>query len=191
MLKLYYLHKPYFISQAWGNPDSAYEQFGFSRHNGIDAYVLYSGKQPKTWPVYCPVEGFRVYKVQWSPNGGGNEIYLMSKEKVQMGDKLCYAYLVIFHADKVLVNVGYEPALGEIITVADSTGFSTGPHTHMGLYRIDYNGSKITWLDTNDANSSCNPADYFTKEYAVDKASTATLIKSGLRYYSYILGLKK
>jgi hypothetical protein len=41
------------------------------------------------YPVYCHVEGFRVSEVAFYPNGGGHQIGLISKEKVQIGDKLC------------------------------------------------------------------------------------------------------
>jgi murein DD-endopeptidase MepM/ murein hydrolase activator NlpD len=59
------------------------------------------------------------------------------------------------HAKKILVNVGYEPALGEIIMIANNTGFSTGPHTHMGLYRLTDRKQK---LDTNEATGSFDPS---------------------------------
>lgn len=182
------------VSQKWNNPNASYDQFGFHNHNGIDLTCGYANAQtdysPKTWPVYCPVENFIVKKVDYAPNGGGNELWLLSKQKLQIGDKLCYAYMPLCHADKVLVPAGYEPALGELVMVADSTGFSTGSHTHMGLYRVDWDGANMTFLDQNEANGSYDPQLFFTKEYAVDKATVGTLTKSVFRYYQYVLGLK-
>lgn len=198
-MKLYYPFKPYFITQHWGNPNPIYSgQFNdptFKLHNGLDATTSVANPdgsygKPTTWPVYCPVENFKVLSVDYAPQGGGNEIWLISKEKVQMGDKLCYALIALCHADKILVQAGYEPALGELIMEADNTGFSTGRHTHMGLYRVDYNGTWFTKLDTNEATGSYNPELFFTGEFAVDKASVGTLVKSGLRHYQYLLGLK-
>lgn len=187
-LRLYYPHKPYIFTQEWGRPDPAYEQFGFRQHNGIDAVVIYNGVKPKTWPVYCPMENARVHMVRFTPKGGGHEIYLISKEKVQMGDRLCYAYFCIFHNEKVFLKAGDEPQVGELISIADNMGFSTGSHTHCGLYRVEYNGSKVVFLDTNDANGSCDPRPYYTGEYAIDKASYPVLITNVYRFSKYSMG---
>ena len=86
-------------------------------------------------------------------------------------------------------SLGYEPKVGELIMIADSTGFSTGPHTHMGLYRVDFNGKKMEWLDTNEANGSFAPNLFFTLRYAVDVADLGTHIKSGMRLIKYYSGL--
>ena len=189
--KIYFPFKPFVASQKWGVANPIYsQQFNdpnFKYHNGVDCVP---GQGYRTWPVYCPVEGFRVLRVDYAPQGGGNEIWLISKEKYQMGDKQCYALMALCHADKVLVQAGDEPELGELLMVADSTGFSTHSHVHMGLYRVDYNGTWFTKLDTNGATGSCDAAPYFAFEYAVDRATLATLIKSNWRYYMYVLGLR-
>lgn len=194
-IELFLPFKPFYITQKWGNPNPAYAaQFNnpdFQLHNGTDANVgqAYSSSYYNKYQVYCPVKGFRVHKVQFYPQGGGNEIWLISKEKVKMFDLECYAYLVLCHADKVLVPAGYEPELGELIMIADNTGFSTGVHTHIGLYRVDFDGKNITFLDKNKANGSFSPELFFTKEYAVDMSSFPTAVKSAFRYYNYLLGL--
>lgn len=189
-LRIHYPFKPYLISQPWGNENPIYSDHfndpNFKYHNGTDAIP---GQGFNTWPVYCPVEGFKVLQVDYAPQGGGNEIWMISKEKYQMGDKECYAVLVMCHANKVLVQAGYEPALGELLMVANSTGFSNHSHVHLGLYRVDYNGTWFTKLDTNQATGSSDPSLYFTRKYAVDLATLTTLIKSNLRYYAYVLGL--
>lgn len=190
-LKLYRPFKHFIVNQAWGNPNPAYNQFGFTRHNGLDCSSAYSDQYtnyaPKTWPVYCPVEGFTVQLVRYMPNGGGHEIWMMSDKPLQLGDKLCHAYLVMCHAEKIFLKPGNKPVLGELMMIADNTGFSTGPHTHIGLYRVNWDGKKITYLDQNDANGSHDPALYLSSEYAVDKATLVTLVKSNMRYYQYQL----
>lgn len=192
-LQIYWPFKHFFVTQRWNNPNPAYAGFGFKNHNGIDAISSkndkYTRHNPKTWPVWCPVEGFRVDKVQYRADGGGNEIWMVSKEPVQMGDKLCYAYLVMCHAEKIFLNAGDEPKLGQLVMIADSTGFSTGPHTHIGLYRVQKNGASWIFIDQNDANGSYNPADFFTNKYAVDMATYDTLLAGGLLYYRYLMGL--
>lgn len=193
-LKIYKPFKPFLITQKWGNANPMYKEngFSFSLHNGIDANTGYlhthQNKQPH-YPVYCPVEDFVVHLVRDFPQGGGREMWLRSKYKVKMFEQECYAYFVMSHGDRILVPEGYEPKLGEMIMIADNTGFSTGPHTHIGLYRIDYDAHSgvITWLDKNEANGSFNPMLFMQDEFAVDKADTATLVKSGFRYLNYLI----
>jgi len=190
-LHIYWPFKPFTVTQRWGNPNAAYAaQFNdpsFKLHNGIDAKPHL---QDTSYPVYCPVEGFRVLSVDYQANGGGNEIYLVSKAKYQMFDQECFALLILCHAEKVLVKPGYEPALGELLMIADNTGFSTGPHTHMGLYRVaDPNNVGGSKLDKNDATGSFDPSLFFLGDFAADNASLTALVKSNWRYYQYRLGL--
>lgn len=186
-LKIHYPFKPFYVSQPWGTPNPAYaDHFNdpkFKLHNGIDAINL---TKKTGWLVSCPVEGFHVAGVYFEANGGGNELWLESDEPVQMFDQTCYARIFLCHAEKVLVPVGYKPKVGELLMIADSTGFSTGPHTHMGLYRITANGAKV---DVNEATGSFDPSLFFTNEYAVDKATAQTLLISGMRYFRYLCGL--
>lgn len=180
-LKIWFPFKPYKITQKWGVYNADYLPLGFSLHNGIDANL---GTNQRTWPVYCPVEGFRITENAFYPTGGGNQLGMVSKQKYQVGDKFCYVSIILCHAEKVLVPVGYEPALGELLTIADNTGFSTGPHTHMGMYRLDDNLNK---LDTNGAIGSYDPVLCFAGDFAINKASLATLIRGNWRYYQYLL----
>jgi hypothetical protein len=183
-LEIFWPFKPYIITQKWGKITDAYsKQFNdpnFQQHNGVDGNT--GGKPPTGWPVYCPVEGFKVAGVMYEENGGGNELWLESKQPMRIFDQDCYARIFLCHAEKILVKPGYEPALGELLMIADNTGFSTGPHTHLGLYRIDANGNK---LDTNHATGSFDPELFFTGEYAVDVATEDTLVTSGKRLEEY------
>jgi murein DD-endopeptidase MepM/ murein hydrolase activator NlpD len=199
-LRIHYPFKPYQITQYWGVLNPAYaNKFNnpaFKRHNGIDARVgayvwaMKDGKLQKVisteYPVYCPVEGFRVTEVEYYPEGGGHQIGLVSKQKVQVGDKLCYASILLCHAKKILVKVGDEPAVGELLMIADNTGFSTGMHTHMGLYRLNNDLQK---LDINEATGSYDPALFFTGMFAEEQSTMATRITSGMRYWRYLAGL--
>lgn len=191
-LKLNLPFKHFFVTQKWGVPNPAYEQFGFKNHNGVDCSSTYNDAttsyNPKTWPVWCPTEGFTVHTVRYMPNGGGNELWMISNQKVQMGDKLCHAYMVMAHAEKIFVKPGDKPLIGQLLMIADNTGFSTGPHTHWGLYRVDWDGAKVTFLDTNDAANTHDPALYFTKLYAVDLASYSTLVSGAFTYAKYMIG---
>lgn len=195
-LKIYYPFKPYVITQHWGNPNGAYaEQFNdpnFKLHNGVDANLgglNLDGTSKTEYPVYCPVEGFTVKKVDYAPQGGGNELWLISDGPFQMFDKNCLAYMPFCHAKKILVKPGDKLKLGQLMMIADNTGFSTGLHTHMGLYRVEYTNATIHELDLNTAENSFSPELFFTTQYAVDNASLSTLISNNILYYRYKLGI--
>ena len=192
-LQIHYPFRPFIVTQRWGNPSGAYaQQFNnpdFQLHNGIDANtgrLDWNKKVVTEYPVFCPVEGFTIQIVQYYPEGGGNELWLISDEPLEMFERKAHAWIPLCHAKKILMKAGDKPALGELLMIADNTGFSTGLHTHMGLYRVEYNGLNCTKLDKNKAEGSFDPSLFFTGSYAVDKASTKTLIKSGLRYFSYL-----
>ena len=194
MLKIFYPFKPFVITQKWGSPNPAYAtQFNkpdFKLHNVIDAntgILTWDKKIATEYPVYCPVEGFTVHKVNFYPKGGGNEMWLISDEPIEMFERKAHAWIPLCHAKKILVNPGYKPKLGELIMIADNTGFSTGLHTHIGLYRVEYDGLNCTKIDKNEAEGSFDPSLFFTNSYAVYNANTATLIKSGLRYFNYLI----
>lgn len=198
-LKIYWPFKPYVITQHWGNlpidpatGKSEYAPLGFNLHNGVDANIgrlNWDGTVATEYPVYCPVEGFTVRSVDFAPLGGGNELWLISNEPLQMFDLKCYAWIPLCHAKKILVKAGDTPALGELLMIADNTGFSTGLHTHMGLYRVEHMGGGLHELDINDANGSFTPELFFTNKYAIDEATFSTLVKNNLRYYGYKAGL--
>ena len=188
-MRLHRPFRPWYVTQKWGIKNPAYEQFGFSRHNGIDVAAIYVGNPPKqlqTWPIYCPADGFRVYGVYDIPRGAGREIALISKTELDLPTGRGHLYLSFMHNAKVLVPAGYEPAIGELIAVGDNTGFSTGPHSHIGGYRVDAKGRD---LDKNDASNSFDIEPLFLSSYAADQASLSALIKSNFRYYKYLAGL--
>lgn len=189
-LKIYWPMKPYVVTQDWGNPTDAYSKKfkdpNFKRHNGIDANVGRSGDiaYQTQFPIYCPVDNFRVESVSYDEEGGGNQISLVSIDPVLVGGMLCYARIWLCHGKKVLVKENYKPKLGELLMIGNNTGFSTGPHTHMGLYRVDGYGDKV---DRNDATGSIDPAPFFANKYAIDQASVPLLIANGLRLAKYYL----
>lgn len=193
-LQIHYPIKRFNITQHWGNPNSTYaDHFGdpaWTKHNGCDFNTGYvdanTNYMPTEWPIYCPVENFKVMQVDYAPDGGGNEVWLVSKEQLLVGGTLCWIFLVLCHGKKVLVPVGYEPAVGDLLMIADSTGFSTGPHTHMGIYRSS-TSSWVTKIDQNDATGSYNPELFFSGKYSADLATTGTLVSNAFRYYGYVL----
>jgi murein DD-endopeptidase MepM/ murein hydrolase activator NlpD len=189
-LRISFPFKPFVVTQQWGNSNPAYSaQFNdpnFKCHNGVDANVGRAGDiaYQTTFPVYCPVEGFHVEGISYEANGGGNQISLVSDDPVLVGDKVCHARIFLCHAKKILVKENAPLQRGQVLMIADNTGFSTGPHTHIGLYRIDAQGRK---LDQNDATGSYNPALCYSWEYAIEQAGLPLLISNAVRLARYYL----
>lgn len=166
--EMYYFAKPAKLNQAWGIKNDSYVQFDFTRHNGED-YALESDSL-----VHSPIDG-EVISVEWQPNGGGNMIRIKTGQ-VRAEGTLCYVVIVLMHAKEILKKVGDKVKVGDVIMIADNTGFSTGPHTHISCYRLGLDGSR---LDTDKSvNYTFNPAPYWNGFYAIDKGTViGTLTK--------------
>lgn len=133
-LNLYYPAKPYVITQAFGIRNPLYEQFGFKRHNGVDFRV----DTDKVVRAMC--DGV-VYDVGFN-NGAGN--YVRYKTPlVEAEGRLGYVGFMYMHAEKCLVKTGDRVQAGDPIIIADNTGFSTGPHTHISAYFVNESNQKI------------------------------------------------
>ncbi len=170
--------KPFRLNQAWGILNSIYNQFGFSRHNGID-FALGTDKT-----VRYPWSGTgTVVRVGDQPNGGGIFVGIMSNELYEFDDRRGARILSDFlHCEKLLVGLGDKVRTGDPIAVADNTGFSTGPHTHEQDRRVKtWNGlvgQRLQWaaLDDNDANGSFDPLRYASLRYSEDIGTMRDLI---------------
>lgn len=89
------------------------------RHAGLDI----RGKSGED-PIYAAQDGV-VEIAGWGRGGWGNTILINHGG----GMKTRYA-----HASKVLTSAGAQVKKGQVIALIGSTGRSTGPHLHFGLY---------------------------------------------------------
>lgn len=165
--------KPFRLTQAWGIYNPAYEQFGFTRHNGVDVAL---GADKK---LYAPCDG-TIVRMGNQPTGGGIYLGLMT-EKWDWPEGPFRVLLDFLHCERLLVTEGQQVKLGDVLAVADNTGFSTGQHTHIQPRRVSYwngqVGELLAWtpLDHNDANNSFDPLPFFNGRYAQDWATLAYL----------------
>ena len=152
--------KPYKLNQGWDTLDPAdYEQFGFTRHNGVDYRIGFDSK------VYAPFNG-HVYQNGFQPNGGGIFCGFLSDDEFDFDAFDCetpdnvkihfpagkYRVLLDFlHLKSISAVEGQEYKLGDVLAVQDNTGFSTGPHTHIQPRRVTYDGKQLVFVDQNDA----------------------------------------
>ncbi len=157
-LELHLWCKPLVITQGWGIKNPSYEQFGFTRHNGLDC------KEGVDRHVYCPVKA-QVLEVGNNP-GAGNYVRLKTTEKYEVEGSECYVWFMVMHLEKATCKTGDILDIGGEIGITDSTGFSTGPHVHISFRRVtQYN----TQLDTDPSTDfTFNPQPYMTTVYAVD-----------------------
>jgi hypothetical protein len=119
----------YAVSQWFGEHPEVYKQFlivmpdGTSQpmkgHNGIDF------KTPTGTPILAPISGI-VKESALDKEGYGNYIKI---ENDQFG-------VVLAHLELISVQIGAPVKEGDRIGTSDNTGYSTGPHLHMGVYPI-------------------------------------------------------
>lgn len=133
-LSLYYPTKPYEITQAFGITNPSYNQFGFTKHNGIDFRVDTDGI------VRAMCDG-EVYDVGY--NAGAGNYVRYKTNLVEAEGRTGYVAFMYMHAEKCLVKSGQKIQAGDALIVADNTGFSTGPHTHISAYFVNELNEKL------------------------------------------------
>lgn len=163
-LSLYIPAKPYIVTQAFGIYNPAYLQFGFDKHNGVDFKVDTDGIVNAMCDGVVTDVGFN--------SGAGNFVRYRTKTPVEAEGRTAYVEFMYMHAEKALVKKGDVVSAGDDLIIADNTGFSTGPHTHISAYLINENGYKQEVLDPR-ANHCFDFAKYYNGKYAAD-------IKEGL-----------
>lgn len=170
-LVLRYPAKPFHVNQTWGIYNPVYAKFGFSHHNGIDIAL---GTDHK---LYAPCDG-QVVRIGNQPEGGGNFFGIMT-EPYQFSDGVFRVLIDFLHCESISVTEGQLLKMGDVMAIADNTGFSTGPHTHIQPRRVkSWNGKggiELVWepQDVNDMNGSFDPMPYFNGAYASDTAIQA------------------
>jgi murein DD-endopeptidase MepM/ murein hydrolase activator NlpD len=161
-LSLPFEAKPWKVYQVWGIYNSIYQQFGFSRHNGVDFAVAWDGLVRS--PFTC-----EVVEVGDKPTGAGLYVSVLSKDIYESPFGECQVRIDYMHLKSTLgMFVGKTLDVGNEIAPQNNTGFSTGPHTH-GQYRWVIKGpNNLIYVDINDANNSFDPTPYRNGQYAED-----------------------
>lgn len=174
-LQLYYEVKPYIVSRPWGNipidpvtGKSIYAKFGFTEHNGVDV-LPGVGKE-----VRAPFD-YEVRWTLWMPNGGGNVLGIISQKEYEgPNGKPAYVLIDFLHLEsfsKFPGGLGYKGKAGDLLAIADNTGFSTGPHTHIQyrwVYKREGVPNGLMDVESNKAHDSFDPEPYRNGKYAKD-----------------------
>lgn len=120
-----YPFKKIYVTQKWGvNPD-IYARFGFKGHNGVDLRLFdENGNKATTSLIYAPHDG-TVKERSFDADGYG---YYLKIESETEGS-------ILAHLKEFRVNINKQVKEGDLIGIADNTGWSTGSHLHWGYYR--------------------------------------------------------
>jgi murein DD-endopeptidase MepM/ murein hydrolase activator NlpD len=106
------------ISQYFGENPVAYAKWDYPGHNGLDLAAPFQ-------TLISPVYPGKVEKIAYESGGYG--IYIV----IAHCDGLFRTYYC--HLDRVLVPVSALVTGSDAIAQSGSSGFSTGPHLHLGL----------------------------------------------------------
>lgn len=133
-----------------GPGGKSYADIGLKKgHNGWDLSC------PTGTEVLAVMDGELIYSPDFT--GYGNDVRIRSAE---LGLEAIYG-----HLEKSLVPNG-KVGRGQVIALSDNTGFSTGPHLHFGLRRIEYrDGAGPFYLDYDNGYFGCvDPTPYFAPD---------------------------
>ena len=118
------------LSQHFGLNPQIYSQFGLKGHNGTDFAI------PTGTPIYAPMDG-EVKVKDDGVRGYGLHVRIRSPYKD--------AEIVLGHLSTANVTNGSKINMGEIIGYSGNTGFSTGPHLHMGYRKLKPGKQNKVW----------------------------------------------
>lgn len=184
-LELFYPAKPYVITQAFGIYNPAYQQFGFTKHNGIDFLI----DADSVVRAMCDgiVTEVRDYIQDGKYVGAGKAVRYRTLVPVEAEDHTSYAEFMYMHAKEQLVSVGQKVKAGDPIIIADNTGFSTGPHTHISAYFVNENGSKQL-IGQSESDYCFDFSKYYNGYYADDATRVIGILQQVISLLKKFLG---
>lgn len=127
----------YYISAGYQSNDSVHN----GTHNGIDI----AGGGIMGTPIFAIADGYVTYAFNGCPHnygkyygcgcGGNYGNYCQINHGTIKGNNYSAVY---GHASSIIVSAGQFVQQGQIIGYVGTTGWSTGPHLHLGLYENGY-----------------------------------------------------
>lgn len=120
------------ITQEFGENPNWYKKWGMIGHNGVD-FGLPVGEQ-----INAVFDG-RVIKTGFDKEGYGNYIRIQHN----------FGETIYAHLSHIWVPVNNSISAGHGIGRSGNTGFSTGPHLHLGLRPKDFdkNNGYLGYID--------------------------------------------
>ena len=118
------------INQPFGVNTEYYSRFGLPGHEGIDIEASFGSN------IYAVADGV-VDKIFTDPQGHSYGLHIYIRH--QNGYRTLYSQL-----SEIFVDVGQTIEAGDVIGLAGSSGNSTGPHLHFGLYLDGATANNLT-----------------------------------------------
>lgn len=103
------------ITAGYGSVDSVHQ----TPHTGIDFCV------PQGTPLHAPVDGIISRIADYGNANLGKAVFVKTKDGSQY---------VLGHLSDIKVQVGQRIHHGDLLAMSGSSGRSTGPHLHFGVY---------------------------------------------------------
>jgi murein DD-endopeptidase MepM/ murein hydrolase activator NlpD len=134
-LELFIPAKPFKITQKWGVENDYPASFGYTRHPGVDIAI----DEDVQLEAMC--DG-TVTEVGYTETNGNYVRY--RTDLVEAEGRAGFVEFVYAHASKQpSVKKGERVFPGKPLILQGNTGYSTGPHTHIGAYMFDVHGNRI------------------------------------------------
>lgn len=147
--------KKVYITQKWGVNKDRYKRFNFLGHNGIDLRLFNThGNKASTALVFAPHDGI-IRERRFDADGYGNYLKIESNEHGS----------ILGHLKEFKVNVNKNVKEGDLVAIADNTGWSTGSHLHWGYYKQPRDRQ-------NGYGGTINPIPHIKPNGIIDKPST-------------------
>lgn len=120
------LEAPVRLTQRFGENPQIYSQFGLVGHSGTD----YTGPEKGVLvPVFSPYDCL-VWKVGDQGNWGWGKYIVLLTDEIASGFR---REVILAHLSEIYVTMGQRVYFFDRIGKMGNTGFSTGPHLHVGI----------------------------------------------------------
>ncbi len=191
-LELWYPVDSIDISQKFGPENTfpdllpKYKSFGLLGHNGWDFTV------PKSAVVRASHDGIITYAGLDGANG--NIMVIRTDAQYDYGEKQSYFKTVYGHLLSFVAQVNTNVKVGDIIALADNTGWSTGDHLHFGLKPIYSGEQDWQWFNLepfNGYNGAIDPSPYFNGFLAKNKVAVIENLTEQINLYQKVVILIK
>ncbi len=142
------IKSPCRITQRFGCNPAVYRQFGLNGHNGVD---ITGENKGELVDIFSPFDGL-VWKVgNHGTTGYGKHVILLAGP----GGDGAMREVVFGHMSAISVKQGDRVYLYDKLGKMGDTGFSTGPHLHLGIRKrkqddltiLSYENGYKGWFD--------------------------------------------
>lgn len=147
------------ITQWFGENPQIYKQFGLKGHNGID-YGLPQGTE-----LVAVYDGQVVEVGDQGRSGYGKYVRIATLT----GHEVTYGHMSV-----ISVKKGQGVKQGDKLGLSGNTGFSTGPHLHLGVRKYDANRNIADY--SNGYKGAIDPKPFFTMQEPKQTVTTTSTV---------------